>query len=90
MSNCLLQCFSLFLINIITWHSLIFLNYYFLFSCRGHIVLVPEFSLPLEYYLIPFLIIVGICLILIVIFMVGKSMLNIFLNIVGMILKTLY
>ena len=56
----------------------------------GHIVLVPESSLPLEYYLIPFLIIVGICLILIVIFMVGKSMLNIFLNIVGMILKTLY
>ncbi|XP_074047184.1 E3 ubiquitin-protein ligase RNF13 isoform X2 [Macrotis lagotis] len=39
---------------------------------RGHIVLVPEFSLPLEYYLIPFLIIVGICLILIVIFMITK------------------
>ena len=31
----------------------------------------PDFSLPLEYYLIPFLIIVGICLILIVVFMVG-------------------
>uniref|UniRef100_A0A8C2W321 RING-type E3 ubiquitin transferase n=1 Tax=Chinchilla lanigera TaxID=34839 RepID=A0A8C2W321_CHILA len=31
----------------------------------GHIILVPEFSLPLEYYLILFLIIVGICLILI-------------------------
>ncbi|XP_064442474.1 E3 ubiquitin-protein ligase RNF13 isoform X2 [Mirounga angustirostris] len=39
---------------------------------RGHIILVPEFSLPLEYYLIPFLIIVGICLILIVIFMITK------------------
>lgn len=38
----------------------------------GHIILVPEFSLPLEYYLIPFLIIVGICLILIVIFMITK------------------
>lgn len=34
-------------------------------------MLIPEVSLPLEYYLIPFLIIVGICLILIVIFMVG-------------------
>ncbi|XP_032029719.1 E3 ubiquitin-protein ligase RNF13 isoform X2 [Hylobates moloch] len=39
---------------------------------RGHLILVPEFSLPLEYYLIPFLIIVGICLILIVIFMITK------------------
>ncbi|XP_032080904.1 E3 ubiquitin-protein ligase RNF13 isoform X2 [Thamnophis elegans] len=39
---------------------------------RAHIVLIPEFSLPLEYYLIPFLIIVGICLILIVIFMITK------------------
>ncbi|XP_071294396.1 E3 ubiquitin-protein ligase RNF13 isoform X2 [Agelaius tricolor] len=38
----------------------------------GHVVLIPEFSLPLEYYLIPFLIIVGICLILIVIFMITK------------------
>lgn len=33
----------------------------------------PDFSLPLEYYLIPFLIIVGICLILIVVFMVDKD-----------------
>ncbi|XP_034852776.1 E3 ubiquitin-protein ligase RNF13 isoform X3 [Mirounga leonina] len=41
-------------------------------STKGHIILVPEFSLPLEYYLIPFLIIVGICLILIVIFMITK------------------
>lgn len=32
----------------------------------------PDFSLPLEYYLIPFLIIVGICLILIVVFMVAS------------------
>ncbi|KAM6357894.1 LOW QUALITY PROTEIN: E3 ubiquitin-protein ligase RNF13 [Alca torda] len=39
----------------------------------GHVVLIPEFSLPLEYYLIPFLIIVGICLILIVIFMVNHK-----------------
>lgn len=38
----------------------------------GHVVLVPDFSLPLEYYLIPFLIIVGICLILIVVFMITK------------------
>lgn len=43
-------------------------------SCvsSGHLVLMPDFSLPLEYYLIPFLIIVGICLILIVVFMVGS------------------
>ncbi|XP_078266581.1 E3 ubiquitin-protein ligase RNF13 [Rhinoraja longicauda] len=38
----------------------------------GHIVILPDFSLPLEYYLIPFLIIVGICLILIAIFMISK------------------
>ncbi|XP_056132459.1 E3 ubiquitin-protein ligase RNF13 [Lampris incognitus] len=38
----------------------------------GHVVLIPDFSLPLEYYLIPFLIIVGICLILIVVFMITK------------------
>ncbi|XP_051779942.1 E3 ubiquitin-protein ligase RNF13 [Erpetoichthys calabaricus] len=36
------------------------------------IILKPDFSLPLEYYLIPFLIIVGICLILIVVFMITK------------------
>lgn len=43
-------------------------------SCvsSGHLVLMPDFSLPLEYYLIPFLIIVGICLILIVVFMVAS------------------
>uniref|UniRef100_A0A4W3ITY8 Uncharacterized protein n=1 Tax=Callorhinchus milii TaxID=7868 RepID=A0A4W3ITY8_CALMI len=39
----------------------------------GHIVILPDFSLPLEYYLIPFLIIVGICLILIAVFMVRIS-----------------
>ncbi|XP_064195078.1 E3 ubiquitin-protein ligase RNF13 [Anguilla rostrata] len=38
----------------------------------GHVMLMPDFSLPLEYYLIPFLIIVGICLILIVVFMITK------------------
>uniref|UniRef100_A0A8C5M426 E3 ubiquitin-protein ligase RNF13 n=1 Tax=Leptobrachium leishanense TaxID=445787 RepID=A0A8C5M426_9ANUR len=38
----------------------------------AHILLIPEVSLPLEYYLIPFLIIVGICLVLIVIFMITK------------------
>ncbi|XP_016886776.1 E3 ubiquitin-protein ligase RNF13 isoform X1 [Cynoglossus semilaevis] len=38
----------------------------------GHVVLMPDFSLPLEYYLIPFLIIAGICLILIVVFMITK------------------
>ncbi|XP_053490455.1 E3 ubiquitin-protein ligase RNF13 [Ictalurus furcatus] len=38
----------------------------------GYVILMPDFSLPLEYYLIPFLIIVGICLILIVVFMITK------------------
>ncbi|XP_062251679.1 E3 ubiquitin-protein ligase RNF13 [Platichthys flesus] len=38
----------------------------------GHVVLMSDFSLPLEYYLIPFLIIVGICLILIIVFMITK------------------
>ncbi|XP_061096708.1 E3 ubiquitin-protein ligase RNF13-like [Conger conger] len=38
----------------------------------GHVILMPDFSLPLEYYLIPFLIIVGICIILIVVFMITK------------------
>lgn len=36
------------------------------------IELKPDGNLPLEYYLIPFLIIVGICLVLIVIFMITK------------------
>ncbi|XP_037764195.1 E3 ubiquitin-protein ligase RNF13 isoform X1 [Chelonia mydas] len=48
------------------------LKYEFTYEKGGHIMLIPEFSLPLEYYLIPFLIIVGICLILIVIFMITK------------------
>ncbi|KAM9315816.1 E3 ubiquitin-protein ligase RNF13 [Gastrophryne carolinensis] len=38
----------------------------------SYLVLIPEATLPLEYYLIPFLIIVGICLVLIVIFMITK------------------
>ncbi|XP_069474474.1 E3 ubiquitin-protein ligase RNF13 isoform X2 [Ambystoma mexicanum] len=44
----------------------------FTYERGAHIVLLPEWSLPLEYYLIPFLIIVGICLVLIVIFMITK------------------
>ncbi|XP_061634283.1 E3 ubiquitin-protein ligase RNF13 isoform X2 [Phyllopteryx taeniolatus] len=44
----------------------------YLFDKGGHVILMPDFSLPLEYYLIPFLIIVGICLILIVVFMITK------------------
>ncbi|XP_077390109.1 E3 ubiquitin-protein ligase RNF13 [Festucalex cinctus] len=44
----------------------------YLFDKGGRVVLMPDFSLPLEYYLIPFLIIVGICLILIVVFMITK------------------
>ncbi|KAM5164397.1 E3 ubiquitin-protein ligase RNF13 [Mantella aurantiaca] len=38
----------------------------------AHLLLIPEATMPLEYYLIPFLIIVGICLVLIVIFMITK------------------
>ncbi|CAH6779085.1 Rnf13 [Phodopus roborovskii] len=49
-----------------------FLKDGFTYEKGGHVILVPELSLPLEYYLIPFLIIVGICLILIVIFMITK------------------
>ncbi|XP_068508356.1 E3 ubiquitin-protein ligase RNF13 isoform X2 [Syngnathus scovelli] len=44
----------------------------YLFDKGGRVLLMPDFSLPLEYYLIPFLIIVGICLILIVGFMITK------------------
>ncbi|XP_058890438.1 E3 ubiquitin-protein ligase RNF13-like isoform X2 [Acipenser ruthenus] len=49
-----------------------FLKEEYSYEKGGHIVLLPDFSLPLEYYLIPFLIIVGICLILIVVFMITK------------------
>ncbi|KAJ8277171.1 hypothetical protein GJAV_G00072200 [Gymnothorax javanicus] len=38
----------------------------------GHVILTPDFTLPLEYYLIPFIIIVAICIILIVVFMITK------------------
>ncbi|KAL4630779.1 E3 ubiquitin-protein ligase RNF13 isoform X1 [Arapaima gigas] len=38
----------------------------------GHVILMPDFTLPLEFYLVPFLIIVGICLVLIVVFMITK------------------
>uniref|UniRef100_A0A671RCR2 RING-type E3 ubiquitin transferase n=1 Tax=Sinocyclocheilus anshuiensis TaxID=1608454 RepID=A0A671RCR2_9TELE len=44
----------------------------YIYGKGGHVILMPDFSLPLEYYLIPFLIIVGICLILIVVFMITK------------------
>ncbi|KAJ8270427.1 hypothetical protein GJAV_G00114450 [Gymnothorax javanicus] len=44
----------------------------YMYDKGGHVMLMPDFSLPLEYYLIPFLIIVGICLILIVVFMITK------------------
>lgn len=44
----------------------------YMYDKGGHVVLMPDFSLPLEYYLIPFLSIVGIFLILIVVFMIAK------------------
>nr|XP_033936960.1 LOW QUALITY PROTEIN: E3 ubiquitin-protein ligase RNF13 [Pseudochaenichthys georgianus] len=44
----------------------------FTYDKGGHMVLMPDFSLPLEYYLIPFLIMWGICLILIVVFPITK------------------
>ncbi|XP_043926539.1 E3 ubiquitin-protein ligase RNF13 isoform X2 [Protopterus annectens] len=44
----------------------------FLYEKGGHLLLLPSYSLPLEYYLIPFLIIIGLCLVLIVIFMITK------------------
>lgn len=44
----------------------------YMYDKGGHVVLMPDFSLPLEYYLMPFLIIVGIFLILIVAFMISK------------------
>ncbi|XP_035378994.1 E3 ubiquitin-protein ligase RNF13 isoform X3 [Electrophorus electricus] len=44
----------------------------YIYEKGGHVIVMPDFSLPLEYYLIPFLIIVGICLILIVVFMITK------------------
>ncbi|XP_017268899.1 E3 ubiquitin-protein ligase RNF13 [Kryptolebias marmoratus] len=44
----------------------------YMFDKGAHVVLIADFSLPLEYYLIPFLIIVGICLILVVVFMITK------------------
>lgn len=44
----------------------------FLYEKGGHLILLPSYSLPLEYYLIPFLIIIGLCLVLIVIFMITK------------------
>ncbi|XP_034035862.1 E3 ubiquitin-protein ligase RNF13 isoform X2 [Thalassophryne amazonica] len=44
----------------------------YMYDKGGHVVLMPDFNLSLEYYLIPFLVLVGICLILIVVFMITK------------------
>ncbi|XP_078472937.1 E3 ubiquitin-protein ligase RNF13-like [Lampetra planeri] len=46
----------------------------FVYDVGGHVVVTPDFSIPLEYYLIPFLVIVGICFILLVVFLVVKVM----------------
>uniref|UniRef100_A0A3P9JBS9 E3 ubiquitin-protein ligase RNF13 n=1 Tax=Oryzias latipes TaxID=8090 RepID=A0A3P9JBS9_ORYLA len=45
----------------------------YMYDKGGHVVLIPDFSLPLEYYLLPFLLIVAICLILIAVFMITKA-----------------
>lgn len=49
-----------------------FLKDEFIYEKGGYFILVLEFSFFLEYYLIFFFIIVGICFILIVIFMIIK------------------